>query len=90
MTLVASTLASLSILTLVHSWYPNYCCSDKDCKPVDCDAIYERQDGEFVYQAPEMNYIFRKDQNKPSQDSKCHVCINDGGTPLCIFTLQGF
>jgi hypothetical protein len=28
-----------------HSWYHEDCCDDKDCHPVDCDAVSEKPDG---------------------------------------------
>ena len=35
----------LAGLILVHSWYPNECCADKDCHPVPCDEISEDENG---------------------------------------------
>lgn len=75
-----------------HSWYPYECCSGKDCKPVACDEIEELKDGTFRYDG----VTFAKSSERPSQDSKCHVCIQDyslGGKAMrsgrCIFMLQG-
>jgi hypothetical protein len=28
-----------AIPVLAHSWYPLYCCGDKDCFPVACDQL---------------------------------------------------
>ena len=66
---------------LGHSWYPINCCSDKDCKPVECEDLLTTIDGGAKYD----KYNFRKDQVYPSQDSKCHVCINHYNTPMCAF-----
>ena len=35
----------LAGLILIHSWYPNECCADKDCHPVPCDEISEAENG---------------------------------------------
>ena len=35
----------LAGLILIHSWYPNECCAEKDCHPVPCDEISEGENG---------------------------------------------
>jgi hypothetical protein len=30
---------------LVHSWYDDKCCHDKDCRPVPCEEIEKISDG---------------------------------------------
>ena len=76
----------VSSIILVHSWYPQSCCSDKDCRPVSCDELLDQRSGEIKYK----NFTFRKDQVKPSEDGSCHVCIHEGKMPMCVFTLQSF
>jgi hypothetical protein len=36
---------SLVALMLVHSWYDDKCCHDKDCRPVPCEEIEKISDG---------------------------------------------
>lgn len=83
------TLLLSSFLILAHSWYPPECCSDSDCKPVPCHEIVETNEG-YKYYAPELNkdITFSKEQERPSQDGKCHVCYMPFKS-YCIFTLQG-
>lgn len=79
-------LFSLPLITLVHSWYPNKCCSDNDCKPVDCSEIEKTPEG-FRYYAKELGkYIeFTREQEDLSQDNNCHVCYLPSKS-YCIFT----
>lgn len=68
-----------------HDWYPSECCSGRDCKPVVCSDIAETETG-FRYDGVD----FAKRVERPSQDSRCHVCIREVDRfGLCIFTLQG-
>lgn len=81
-------LAFLLIFSLTsakaHEWYDGYCCSNQDCRPIEsCSEIQELDEGRLKWNG----YIFRKDSIKPSQDSKCHVCIHQGN-PLCIYIQQ--
>jgi hypothetical protein len=70
---------------VAHSWYPTNCCSEQDCKPVPCDHLGENEKGEVTYRGK----AFSKEKTYSSQDSSCHVCIGNGGTPYCAFVLQG-
>jgi hypothetical protein len=36
---------SLVAVMLVHSWYDDKCCHDKDCHPVPCEEIEKISDG---------------------------------------------
>ncbi len=65
---------------LAHSWYPNDCCSDKDCKPVKCTEIMPVIDG-FEYNG----YKFTRDKIRASQDGTCHICITTSNYPICVF-----
>lgn len=80
-------LIALTVSSFAHSWYPSDCCNGDDCNPVPCDTLDEQEDGGYVYK-PE-NKRFTKQQVRPSQDSKCHVCISPKmRTPYCVFILQ--
>jgi hypothetical protein len=93
---LALLLALLAPAAWAHSFYPTECCSGQDCQPVDCDALREEEHGAVSYSPktaaypPEKpaTYIFTRDRVKPSQDDRCHVCVN-GGRPLCVFVQQG-
>lgn len=68
-----------------HDWYPGECCSGQDCRPVVCADIAETATG-FRYDGVD----FSKEVERPSRDSRCHVCISESDRRgLCIFTLQG-
>jgi hypothetical protein len=73
----------LTTPTKAHEWYPHECCHDEDCHPVACEEITETKEG-YRWNG----YFFRKDQSKPSQDNKCHVCIFRKNAPQCIFLQQ--
>jgi hypothetical protein len=80
-----------------HSWYPQDCCSDRDCWPMGTDADarepdptpekggWVTHDGKFV---PES-------ETRPSKDGRFHICRSDGTltgeviwpsrAPFCLF-----
>ena len=64
--------------TLAHDWYPRPCCSDHDCKPVDCAEVIV---AEGIYKWHGLSFP----SAKPSQDGGCHVCVNKVLGPLCLF-----
>ena len=35
----------VSSVMLIHSWYDDKCCHDKDCLPVPCEEIEKISDG---------------------------------------------
>jgi len=74
----------LVAFSLVHSWYPQSCCSDRDCHPVPCEDILEEPNG-YSYQG----LLFGKEQVQLSKDRFCHVCIGKKPSglpnPYCIF-----
>jgi hypothetical protein len=76
----------LAGLIVIHSWYPNECCADKDCHPVPSDEISEGENGAMHWK----NLIFEGSQIRTSPDSECHVChlLEEGRPviPICIFT----
>jgi hypothetical protein len=73
----------ISSLLFIHSWYPEECCSGKDCKAVPCEQITELNNGNLKYEALE----FSQEKIHPSQDKYCHVCAGSS-TPRCIFIQQ--
>lgn len=56
---------------LAHSWYPQFCCGERDCRPVSCMTIRETKDG-YIWNG------IKFPTATPSQDNQCHVCT--GGT----------
>jgi hypothetical protein len=82
---------AIAIAVKAHSWYPQECCSENDCRPVPCEELYEQDDGGIKYNDLTFgDRIFSKEKIKPSQDRYCHVCIGlQAGTPYCVFVMQG-
>jgi len=85
-------------LLLVHSWYSEDCCHDRDCHPVPCSEISRDSNGDFIWkpetrlagpseQRPPTEVLFPKKRLKVSQDEACHVCISPNTTPsgICIY-----
>lgn len=79
-----------------HDWYSAQCCSSQDCHPIDsCSEMTEASDGGVTWKI----YHFSKEQVKPSQDDKCHVCLHNYGPaygviqenlrPICAYVQQG-
>jgi len=70
----------------VHDWYDSDCCSKSDCRPIEsCSEIEELTEGRVKWNG----YIFRKDNVRPSKDSKCHFCITGWKVPMCAYIQQG-
>lgn len=89
--MIFKSIIVLSIITLVHSWYPTRCCSGTDCKPVPCDSLDETQTGINYTDEHGKVYEFSKSQINPSEDQYCHVCIYPStDRPLCVFTINSF
>ena len=80
----------LAAFILIHSWYDPWCCSTKDCHPVDdADAPVEIQEGYKWHE-----FVFPKSMEKPSQDGHWHVCLvpdenGNPATPRCIYVPMG-
>jgi hypothetical protein len=88
------SILALSLVINIHSWYPYDCCSDKDCKPVNCSDIDE---GDKEYTYIPTGDKFNKKLAKPSEDAKCHVCIHEywlngkfQRQGRCIFIIQSY
>lgn len=72
-----------TVLMLIHSWYPDFCCSDKDCRPVPCQEITRGMEGNhltFYYQGKKLITTTVKE----SPDGECHVCV-DSYAFRCLF-----
>jgi hypothetical protein len=46
--LLTAALVLLSSAAYTHSWYPNDCCHDADCRPVPCDELVETKERHHV------------------------------------------
>ena len=71
-----------------HSWYPQTCCNDKDCRIVD--KVDSLPDGAELFHAGSVTVIVPKHfKRMPSQDSHVHVCYYRVFTgeyrPRCVF-----
>lgn len=84
MTRILLAILALTSAAMAHSWYPPDCCSDQDCKPINCIELIETRDG-FEFDG----VSFDKKAERASHDRHCHVCISKAGKGLCVFTLQG-
>ena len=73
---------------LVHSWYDENCCQEKDCHPVPCEQIEKLREG-WLWRdaATKQSHLFPRDRLKASHDEACHVCVSPGTTPsgICIY-----
>lgn len=73
---------------LAHSWYPQYCCRDDDCRKIDRMEKYP--DGSMVIDAGSMHVVIpRGFLQQPSRDNDAHVCAYQMPTgqyvPRCLF-----
>lgn len=73
----------ISLFILTHSWYPPYCCAEKDCKEVPCSTIAHV--GNTYKYTSDKTYEFQEGMHQFSPDGLCHVCMWTG-YPKCIFT----
>ncbi|MDP3411143.1 hypothetical protein [Bosea sp. (in: a-proteobacteria)] len=84
-------------LALAHSWYPQECCSDRDCWPMGPDADAREPDPTIVpggYRTHDGHFIAQRD-TRPSRDGRFHICraagapggdpIRPSGKPACLF-----
>ena len=63
-----------------HEWYPQQCCSNKDCYPVPCEKIHSQGDKWEYY-----GQTIDKFKTQLSPDGACHICVNPLIGILCIF-----
>jgi hypothetical protein len=69
-----------------HSWYPEECCSDHDCRPVPCAELVRGKHGVAWLD----RVIFSERQIRDSLDDRCHVCVTAyvgyvSYVPICAF-----
>ncbi|MGO4572085.1 hypothetical protein [Microvirga sp. 2TAF3] len=72
-----------------HDWYPAWCCSDKDCRPLS------EEKGETVSEAPDGWHLWDgrivdRLSAKPSPDTRFHLC-EEATTKaiICFFVPPG-
>lgn len=78
------TITIATVLQLMHqppaipvmSWYDGYCCNDRDCRPLEKEAITQTSEG-YKFAVGQTEYLvpFGSDRIKPSQDGDYHACI---------------
>jgi hypothetical protein len=78
----------IAALMLTHSWYPQECCHDNDCRPVPCTELSYR--GKDVVWRKHI--YFSGPMIRESKDGNCHVCVKEGLSasiipylPICVF-----
>lgn len=72
----------VGLITLAHSWYDTWCCSNDDCHPVDDEEIHTLPD---AYEYHGMKIGYDSVNVKPSLDGKYHVCEHPKGTIRCLY-----
>lgn len=89
---VATTCVIISGLwptsALAHSWYPEECCSHRDCMPADSMITDAR--GDLLVTVGNRNvWVPRGFHARPSPDGRIHICFHEDDysftMPLCLF-----
>lgn len=74
---------------LAHSWYPAWCCSDRDCRelvPAQGETVTETKDGYLLWDGR----LISRDNAKPSPDRHFHICEEPATRAIiCFFAPQG-
>ena len=70
-------MTAVALFMLAHSWYPNECCHDMDCRPVPCAELVISGSS-----AAWRGHNWRTARASP--DQACHVCVHNG-TVTCVF-----
>lgn len=63
-----------------HSWYPWECCSERDCFPVEPNAVREVSGGWLLEDGTFVAY----NEARPSPDGRFHVCRREDGKGALI------
>jgi len=72
--LLATALMLVTGAATAHSWYPQECCHDNDCRPVPCAELsYHGKD--VVWRK---HIYFSGSTIRESRDGSCHVCVKEG------------
>ena len=58
----------------VHSWYPQECCQDIDCAPVEAQAVRRTASGWYIVESKE-TIDFLDLRIRPSLDGQIHRCV---------------
>jgi len=70
-----------------HSWYPTYCCSDRDCMKVD--RIEYVSGGMYMTAGDLRVFVPQTMEKQHSQDTDAHVCVmrtqSGGWRVRCVF-----
>ena len=70
-----------------HSWYPTYCCSDRDCMKVD--RIEYVSGGMYMIAGELRVFVPQTMEKQISQDIDSHVCVmrtqSGGWRVRCVF-----
>lgn len=83
-----TALLVLGSAALAHDWYPSYCCSEKDCRPLTeakGESVLESTEG---YELWDGRTIARSTA-KLSPDGQFHLCENSAKRILCFFAPPG-
>lgn len=73
-----------------HDWYDYDCCSEKDCHPIPCDQLAEKNHSVWY-----RGFEFFGTAVRPSKDTDCHVCITnenkpgENEVPHCVYIQNG-
>jgi hypothetical protein len=71
-----------------HSWYDYQCCSDRDCEPIEPDAVNETEAGYevnyFSKQGFQVHGFVPRDKARHSQDGRFHGCAMPSRF-LCLY-----
>jgi hypothetical protein len=72
-----------------HSWYPAWCCSDKDCRPLveeKGETVLEEQDGWHLWDGR----LISRGSAKTSPDRQFHLCEEPTTKAIiCFFAPPG-
>jgi hypothetical protein len=77
-------LVVVSVVSLIHSWYPRDCCSDKDCGPIPSNRVQVTPDGYVV----DGRWRVAFSAAKTSPDEEYHLCAAPSGL-RCFFVPKG-
>jgi hypothetical protein len=78
--LLTAALVLLGSAAYAHSWYPNDCCHDADCRPVPCDELVETRNG-IMWRGV---VLFNDAQVKVSQDRFCQSSPRSRWAHCCL------
>jgi hypothetical protein len=87
--MIAAAASLLSAPAVSHSWYPAWCCSDKDCREL------VEGNGETVSEIPEGwrlwdGRLVPRKNAKLSPDAKFHICEEKATKAIiCFFAPPG-